>query len=230
MGRLLKMVEELRKPLLQLALDFVRVEDALNILRKLQGLEIPVVEVGTPLIKSEGMKAVSIIRSVVPEETIVLADTKTADVGTLEVGIVSDAGGDVATVLASADDEVIKSALEEGARRDIDVVIDTVGVRDLPSRISELVGFGGRIINIHAGIDVQVLRGVTARTFVETVKKLKTIYPETYFSISGGIKPRDIEDILSSGASVVVVGSAITRADNPRDVVLQFLRGFGYGV
>ncbi len=225
MGRLLKAINA-GGVLLQVALDFTDLADAFKVIKKLINLDIGIFEVGTPLIKSRGVEAVTAIRSLLKPENLVLADMKTADVGALEVTLAKKAGADITTVLLSSDDEVIKSALEKGEELDIDVVIDTVGVRPryLLERLEEVVSLGARVINIHTGIDVQLIRGLTAKDSVDLVRRLKNEYSSLFLSVSGGIKPEETYLFRSAGASIVVIGSAITRSTDPHAAALRALK------
>ncbi len=223
MGDVLKRLNKVRHPLLQVALDFTRLEDALKLAKDLASLGVDVIEVGTPLIKSEGLRAISLIKSVSPQN-IVLADMKTADVGELETEMAWKAGAAASTVLASSDDEVVKSALDKGREVGIDVIVDTVGVRDVKKRVAEVIKLGANIINIHVGIDVQKLRGLTAADVAANYADLIRDYPQVNFSISGGVKLNDSEKLSRLGFKLVIVGSAITKSTNPVDTANSFLK------
>ena len=68
-------------PLLQLALDYIELEPALEMARLVRD-EVDIIELGTPLVKAEGMRAVRAIREACPDN-LILADMKTPDVGAL---------------------------------------------------------------------------------------------------------------------------------------------------
>ncbi|MEM2021276.1 MAG: orotidine 5'-phosphate decarboxylase / HUMPS family protein [Zestosphaera sp.] len=225
MGRLLKAIN-VREALLQVALDFTDLADAFKVIKKLINLDIGIFEVGTPLIKSRGVEAVTAVRSLLKPASLVLADMKTADVGALEVTLAKRAGADITTVLLSSDDEVIKSSLEKGDELDVDIVIDTVGVRPryLLERLEEVINLGARVINIHTGIDVQLIRGLTARDSADLVRRLKNEYSDLLLSVSGGIKPEEVSLFRSAGASIVVIGSAITKSSDPHAAALKALK------
>ena len=223
MGRLIRRVNELRRPLLQVALDFISINDALRIIKKLRGLDVDIYEVGTPLIKSEGVRAVSIVRELV-DEAVVLADMKTADVGALEVRLAAENGADAISVLASADDEVIISALNEGKSLDVDVVVDTIGKVDVVKGVSNLVGLGVQVVNVHLAIDVQLRSGRTVDDILDIIKYLRSMYRDIIISASGGVKPHHVRDLVRGGVNIVVMGSAITKASDPAKVVKEVLK------
>ncbi|MEM4752819.1 MAG: orotidine 5'-phosphate decarboxylase / HUMPS family protein, partial [Sulfolobales archaeon] len=160
MGPLIRRFNTLGRPLIQIAMDFLSINDAVRLMEKLKGLEVDVYEVGTPLIKSEGIRAVRAVREFA-DDSVVLADMKTADTGSLEVRLAAENGANAVSVLASANDEVIASALKEAESSDVDVVVDTIGRLNVLNVISEVVRLGVQIINIHLAIDVQLSSGKT---------------------------------------------------------------------
>src|SRR5271169_2406278 len=95
---------------LQLALDHLQLSDALGLLERAADL-IDIVEAGTPLLLSEGVRAVREIRRRFPPLTV-LADFKIMDAGELEASLAFDAGADIVTVLGAAEDVTIRRACE----------------------------------------------------------------------------------------------------------------------
>lgn len=217
-------IRDLKLPTLQVALDFTSLEDAVGVLSKILDLELGIVEVGTPLIKSEGVKSISEVKRFVGRIPV-LADTKTVDVGALEAELVLKAGADFMTVLASADDVVIESAAKAAWNLSGDVVADFVGFRgDIVSRARELSEIGVSAVNIHVGIDAQRSRGLTVISMLNLVRQLSAELSKTVISVSGGIRPNVIPALLDAGAQIVIVGGAITRSPNPREVAEKCLR------
>ena len=79
------------KPVLQLALDFVDLHRALGVAREAVKGGADWLEVGTPLLKAEGLEAVRKLRAEFPHVTIV-CDTKTMDAGRVEMEAAAKAG------------------------------------------------------------------------------------------------------------------------------------------
>ncbi|MDR1954986.1 MAG: orotidine 5'-phosphate decarboxylase, partial [Candidatus Methanoplasma sp.] len=84
------------KPILQVALDLMQLNRAVAIAHEAVDGGADWIEVGTPLIKSDGAEAVRTIRREFPGMKII-ADTKTMDVGGLEVEMMAKAGADIVT-------------------------------------------------------------------------------------------------------------------------------------
>jgi 3-hexulose-6-phosphate synthase/6-phospho-3-hexuloisomerase len=74
----------MKKVVLQVALDLLELKRALQIAQEAIDGGADWIEVGTPLIKSEGMSSIRAMRDRFPDSVIV-ADMKIADTGTLEV-------------------------------------------------------------------------------------------------------------------------------------------------
>jgi len=201
------------RPLLQVALDFTDLNKAISIAEKVWKAGIDILEIGTPLIKAEGVKAITAIRSRFPE-AIILADMKTADVGALEVELAANSGADITTVLGTADDEVIKSAISKAQELKIAVEVDMIGHKDPLNRIKRIKELGADIIGLHIGIDVQKQRGLTAEAIGNLVEKAKQIFKGP-IAVAGGLKPHNIHHLIRAGADIIVIGSAITKSQNP---------------
>ena len=82
---------------LQLALDFATIEDSIKILKEVNEV-IDIVEIGTPFLLQDGLKAVRKIKGAYPALTV-LADLKVMDAGAHEARMAFDAGADIITVL-----------------------------------------------------------------------------------------------------------------------------------
>ncbi len=201
------------KPLLQVALDFTRIDDALRIAEIAWSCGADIIEAGTPLIKAEGLKAVEILRRELPDATIV-ADMKTVDVGDLEVRMAAEAGADIVTVMGFSWDSTIMAAVEEARRQGVLVEADLMYVEDPVKRSQELKGLGVDIVGIHIGIDVQKRMGLTAGDVANLVRRVVEAF-NGVVSVAGGIKAEHVPSLIRSGARIIVVGSAITRARDP---------------
>jgi 3-hexulose-6-phosphate synthase len=95
---------------LQVAIDVLTTEAALEIAGKVAEY-VDIIELGTPLVKSEGLSAVTAIKDAHPDK-VVFADLKTMDAGELEADIAFKAGADLVSVLGGADDSTIAGAVK----------------------------------------------------------------------------------------------------------------------
>ena len=120
-------------PVIQIALDYPTVEEAIAMARL--GVEAGVdwLEVGTPLIVCQGIPAIGRLAKAFPDYPV-LADYKTMDSGGKNVERTLEQGGHIMTVCANAPDETVKSAVALGRKTGILVIADTIGVKDQAAR------------------------------------------------------------------------------------------------
>ena len=109
----------MKEPILQLALDFVDLDRAIRVAEESIKGGVDWLEVGTPLIKSEGLESIRKIKAKFPDKVIV-ADMKIMDAGRVEVECAAKAGAYVIDCLGVAPDatvrECIKAAKNYGAK------------------------------------------------------------------------------------------------------------------
>ncbi len=196
------------KTILQVALDLLNLDRAVNISKQSVQGGADYIEAGTPLIKSEGMQAVRTLKEIFPDKTIV-ADMKIMDTGAFETEMASKAGADIICILGAADNSTIKDALKSARKYGSKLMVDLIGVKDKLKRAQELEKIGVDYLCIHIGIDEQM----TGKKPTEILKKIvkKTNIP---IAAAGGINSETAVDIIKSGASIVIVGGAITKAKN----------------
>jgi len=62
---------------------------------------------------------------------------------------------------------------------------------------------------------------------LDKVKSFRRNFPDFYVGLDGGIKLSNLQDVIESGVNYVCVGSAILKAENPKEVYLNFLDNLG---
>jgi 3-hexulose-6-phosphate synthase len=194
--------------LLQIALDFLRLDKALKVAAETHFFT-DIIEAGTPLIKSEGMKVIEAFRKNFQAKQI-LADLKIMDAGPMEAKMAFDAGADIINVCAQASMETIAGAIEETRRWNRKVVIDLIGSRDWLSKTKELKHLSPDFFCIHTGLDEQMKGKKPLGGLEDFVRELNLPY-----CIAGGIKPEDIPFIMPFKPAIIIVGGYITQAENP---------------
>jgi len=142
-------------PILQVALDFANLSQALRAAKEAAAGGAQWLEAGTPLIKSEGLEAVRALRREFPDHTIV-ADMKTMDAGRIEVETAAQAGANVVTVLGGASDATIAECIEAGQRYDAQIMVDLCEVAEPAARARRAQELGAAIIGVHCPIDMQM--------------------------------------------------------------------------
>jgi 3-hexulose-6-phosphate synthase/6-phospho-3-hexuloisomerase len=191
---------------LQLALDLMQTGRAVPIARESVAGGADWLEVGTPLIKSEGAESIRTLRREFPGVKIV-ADTKTMDVGSLEVEIVAKAGADIVTVLGLSDDSTIEEAVSAARKYGAEIMVDMINVPDKVRRSREAEALGVSYVCLHMGIDQQ-MRGEDPPMDI-----LKRIVSETSIpvAVAGGITAETAGMYVEAGAQVIIVGGGIMK-------------------
>jgi 3-hexulose-6-phosphate synthase len=193
---------------LQVAIDLLTTEAALELAHKVAPY-VDIIELGTPLIKAEGLRVVTAMKEAFPDK-LVFADMKTADTGALEAEMAFKAGADLVTVMGSVDDATIKGAVEAAKKYGRKVVVDTIGVKNRVQRAQEVTAFGVAFVELHAGLDEQALQGYSVQTLIS-----EGIEAKVPFSVAGGVNINTIKDVVAAGAEVAVAGGAIYGAEDP---------------
>ncbi len=211
-------------PILQVALDFANLSQALRVAREAVAGGAQWLEAGTPLIKSEGLEAVRALRREFPDHTIV-ADMKTMDAGRAEVEMASQAGADVVTVLGVASDATISECVEAGQRYDARIMLDLAEVSDPVVRARRIQELGVAIIGIHCPIDVQ-MRGEDPLALLQMVAEVVDLP----IAVAGGLNSESAPRAVQAGASIVIVGSAIAKAPDAEAATRTILQAMRTGI
>jgi 3-hexulose-6-phosphate synthase/6-phospho-3-hexuloisomerase len=202
------MAQPVKFPILHVALDLLNLHRALQIAQEAAEGGADWIEAGTPLIKSEGMESLRALRKTLPGKRIV-ADMKTLDVGAFEVEMAAKAGATVAVIMGISDDDTVRESVRAGKKYGCEVMVDLLGCPDKPRRARELQSLGVDYLCVHVGIDEQMAGG----TPFETVRKVAGAC-SLPVAAAGGINSETAAEAVRSGASIIIVGGAITKAPN----------------
>jgi len=209
------------KPVLQLALDFVDLKRAVKCAQAGVAGGVDWLEVGTPLIKSEGLEAVRELRRLFPNVPLV-ADMKIMDAGRIEVESAAKAGANIVDVLGAASDATIRECIQAGKNYGAKIVADLIAVNDPVSRGQEIEEFGADYITVHCSIDEQM----EGKDPFEALRRLAEAV-SLPVGVAGGINSETAAGALEAGASIVIVGGAITKAIDPAEAAGTIKRAMG---
>jgi 3-hexulose-6-phosphate synthase / 6-phospho-3-hexuloisomerase len=204
------MSRERMETILQVALDFIDLGRAITLAGEALSGGCDWLEAGTPLIKSEGLNCIRELRARFPKTKIV-ADMKIMDTGRLEVEIAAKAGADVVAVLGCAHDETIKECVDAGRNYGSQVIVDLLEVKDPVNRAKRVESLGADFVGLHIPIDEQMKGDIS----FENVRKVKGEVGIPV-AVAGGINSENAIEAVEAGASIIIVGGAITKSMDAR--------------
>ncbi|WP_066186514.1 3-hexulose-6-phosphate synthase [Gracilibacillus timonensis] len=188
---------------LQLALDLVNTEEAIALVEEVKD-HIDIVEIGTPIVKIEGLKAVKAMKEAFPQLEV-LADMKTMDAAGYEVQKAVENGADIVTILGTAEDESIKGAVEEAKKQGKEILVDLIAVKDIAKRAQEVDDMGVDYICVHTGYDLQAV----GKNSFEDLQTIKGVVKNAKTAIAGGIKLETLPEVVQAQPDLVIVGGGI---------------------
>jgi len=194
---------------LQLALDDLTIEQSIELLHKVEN-RVDIIEIGTPFMMIEGMKATREIKKKFPNHEV-LCDTKIMDAGAYETEIAFDAGADYVTVLGITDIATIKACVEKAKEYGRKVVVDMICVPDLPQRIKALEDIGVEYLAVHTGVDQQA----NGRTPLDDLIEMKEVAIKAKIAVAGGLNSSNLHSYMPYTPDIIIVGGGILNAPDP---------------
>jgi len=208
-------------PYLQVAFDLVDVAEVRRVLSALPDSDHILIEVGTPLVKMLGMNVVKEIRAIRPGAFIIL-DLKTLDTGNLEVRLAADSTADAVVISGLAPKKTIELSINEARKTGIYSIIDMLNVAD-PLAVLKGLDVLPDVVELHRAIDME--KSAHAWQNIPDIKALAEEGRRLLVAVAGGIRTDTEGAALAAGADILVVGRAITRSRDIRDMAEQFLTG-----
>ncbi len=204
-------------PLLQVALDFESLDQALQIASDVAPY-VDIIEAGTPLIKSEGIRVVRALKDAHPDK-LICADLKIADAGYLEVRMAAKSKADIITVLADAYDITIVETLRAAHEFNVEIMADLIMSRRPAKRLKEIVDLNYKNTKlhyslVHSGLDRQESR----HSPLSEIESVAHIQNRPKLAIAGGITKSEIPKLKPYPLDIIIIGGAITRVEKPRKV------------
>lgn len=209
-----------RPPYLQIALDVPSMERTKTIIGSLPESDRLILEVGTPLLKKYGVKVVRDLREVA-KDYFIIADLKTLDVGKVEVDLAFEETADAVVCAGLAAPETINEFVHEAQRLGIYAILDLMNVENPVVKLKSLKNFPDVVI-MHRPIDVETAGKQHAWS---RIKEIKQTFKEKKFlvAVAGGITPFNVEEALSFGADIIIVGRYITQSRDVERATRDFL-------
>lgn len=197
------------KPLLQLALDTLSLEEALESLRGVVQV-VDIIECGTILLCAEGARAVGIIRTLYPDKPLV-ADFKIADSGNTISGMLLDGEPDYTTCICSAHINTMKAVMQEIEKRRLSTKVQIELYGDWTfEQVEQWRSIGIRQVILHHSRDI---RGGWSPEEIALAKKLCDMGMEV--TVTGSLGYDDLELFRGIPIFCIICGRSIRDAADP---------------
>ena len=190
---------------IQISIDVIDLEEALALARASVKAGVDWLEVGTPLLLSEGLHAVRAFRDAFPDTPIVV-DLKTMDGAGLEAEMMFKAGGDMVVVMGQAHDASIIEQVKMAQRYGKQVMCDVMLCPDKPGRARQAQAMGVDTIIVHTGFDERnMIPGLSPLDDLPSILEAVDIPVQAV----GGLSVPQAIQTLQMGAEIVVFGAPL---------------------
>jgi len=204
-------------PYLQIAIDIPDLNEVLSVLKQIPDSDHIIYEVGTPLAKRYGSDVILKLREIKPDSFFVL-DLKTLDVGNLEARMAADSTANAIVISGLAPIQTIVKGVREAEKTGILSVVDMLNVEDPVERLKKIKEYvTPDVVELHRAIDAEGVAEMPWK-YASKIKEFGVLV-----AVAGGIKPENVQEAISAGADILVVGRAITKARDVEGAVRRFL-------
>ena len=184
---------------LQTAIDRVTLSKAEEMVKIFAG-KTDIIEIGTSLIKDYGLFALKQLNEY-KKNSLLLADLK---------------GFDILTVMGSSSRETLEKCYEVSQSYEKYMLIDLLECST--EKIHEIADFENAIYCLHTSVDKSGDHNI-----IEEIQKFKQEFPQIQnICVAGGIKLDVCKELKKENIQSVIVGSAITKAENMEEELRKF--------
>ena len=199
---------------LQTAIDRVSLSKAEEMVKTF-AVETDIIEIGTSLIKDYGLFALKKLNEY-KKDSLLLADLKTCDEGAYEFKQGYEQGFDILTVMGSSSRETLEKCYEVSQSYEKYMLIDLLECSK--EKIHEIADFKNAIYCLHTSVDKSGDHNI-----IEEIQKFKQEFPQIQnICVAGGIKLDVCKELKKENIQSVIVGSAITKAENMEEELMKF--------
>ncbi len=192
---------------LQVSFDTIGLDAAIDIAKQIQNY-VDIFEIGSMLIYQHGIHAIKIFKEQLPNKTL-LADAKIIDRGKESSTILLSAGADWVTIMAGTGKNVIHAACTTAHAFNKKVMLDIIDASSPGQSALEAKNLGADAILFHQPFDEDDPFALLDKWDMVRGNTTLPIY------VSAKITRDTIDKILSLHPDGIIVGRAITQANNP---------------
>jgi 3-hexulose-6-phosphate synthase len=210
----------------QISLDLTDLREAVDMARVAVEAGVDWLEVGTPLILAEGLRAVRTLREAFPDRPIV-ADLKTMDGGYLEAQMMARAGATHVVVMARAHAETIKAVVKAGRNLGLKVMGDLLACEDKVAASRMMEDLGVDYIVHHTGFDERNGAAAAGRRRLSPLDDIDDVVRAVRIPVQavGGLTLEEAVEMPNRGAPLVVIGAPLTIAAGSFEAAAGDLKG-----
>jgi bifunctional enzyme Fae/Hps len=166
-----------------------------------------ILEAGTPYLKREGMRGISVMRALWPGH--IVADLKIADGAAGEVEMARQAGADAVTALGNSPTETLDLFVHHCEQQQLISMLDLLAVDD-PLKVLRPMAKPPDVLILHKGRDEETTRGKTIQ--YRHVNRIRSKY-DASISAAGGVGLKEARSAIFNGANIIVVN--LVRPEDP---------------
>lgn len=195
---------------LQAAFDDVTGERCLEIVESCYE-DLDIIETGTLLIINEGLSPIKKLRELYPKAKL-LADPKIMDAPEKIARKCYEAGADIVTVMTVSGEKVMKKVIDAAKEYGKEVFADLLHSKE-PLKDAILAdSLGADYICVHSSTE-------ESKDSLDELRSIKAVVRHAKIAVAGGIGPDTADRFKGSGADIVIAGSSITTAKDPKEAV-----------
>jgi 3-keto-L-gulonate-6-phosphate decarboxylase len=184
-------------------------EDAAHVATAAASAGADFIEVGDPLIKRFGLAAVTEIKRLVPQ-TSVVAEMMSADWGRDQVELAAAAGADVVLLIGLSTAGSVASAVDAGRRLGVPLMLDTQPTRLDRGWVREMEREGVDAFVVTTNVD----HGVRGGRPLDRAQLLRT-WTGLPVAVSGGFGAPDRDVLASAHWDILIIGRSVAEAADP---------------
>src|SRR5258706_11991779 len=204
--------------LIQIALDFPTIEQAIACARLGVEAGVDILEVGTPLIVAQGPNTIGQLKRAFPDYPV-LADYKTMDSGGKNTHLTQAQGGQYMTVCGNAPDETVQAAVAASKETGVKVVVDLIGCKNVAQRAAQCEAWGVDMLYLHYGADQR--RADATR---DSVQWLDEVLATVNIPVGvGTFGWEDARRAVERGAALVAIGHPVISAADPLAALKEYV-------
>ena len=206
-------------PIIQVAVDTRTISDGIKTAEKALRAGVDWLEVGTPLLLFEGVKAIGAFSQAFPGVPI-LADFKLMDGVRAYVLETGRQGGHLASICGVASNASIRAAIKAGKEAGVRVVVDLYAAPDKVQRAVEVEAMGADIVYVHFGSDARAEDPSqdTVGLIPEVRAAVRVPVGASSFDVEGGVAA------VKAGADLIVIGHPLITSPNSEELLAEYVQ------